>query len=211
MATAKLTLTLPAETWIGDVSTTYPDAKFRVLAALPADDIGVGLLELTAADLPPVIREMNEHDGIVHLDLLRASEDTCLIEFETTEPLLLLSVQESAVPLELPLTITDGEATFEVTATRDRLSALTTQLELFDVPFEVEYVREMASSESLLTERQRHLLQTAVNCGYYDSPRTCTLTDLAAMTDIAKSTASETLHRAEGTIIKRYVTDEVVE
>ncbi|GKZ14534.1 helix-turn-helix domain-containing protein [Haladaptatus sp. T7] len=211
MATAKLTLTLPAETWIGDVSTTYPDAKFRVLAALPADDIGVGLLELTAADLPPILREMDDHDGIVHLDLLRASDDTCLVEFETTDPLLLLSVQESAVPLELPLTITDGDATFEVTAARDRLSALATQLDLFGVPFEVEYVREMASSESLLTDRQQRLVRTAVECGYYDSPRTCTLTELAAMTDVAKSTASETLHRAEGTIIKRYVTDEVAE
>ncbi|WP_458189051.1 helix-turn-helix domain-containing protein [Haladaptatus sp. NG-WS-4] len=208
MATAKLTITLPEGVWIGDVSTANPNAKFRVLGALPADDTGVGLLELTSSDLPKVIREMEGYDDLVRLELLQVSDDTSLIEFETTEPLLLLSVQESAVPLELPLTICDGEATFEVTASRERLSSLGTQLEMFGISYDVEYIREMVTSESLLTDRQRRLLTTAVDCGYYDSPRTCTLTQLAEKADIAKSTASETLHRAEGKVIKQYLNDE---
>jgi AraC-like DNA-binding protein len=209
MPTAKLHITLPETTWIRTLSESYPDAQFRVLAALPADDdTGVGLVEVSAPDLPDVVGEMDDAEGILRLELLEASAESALVEFETTDPLLLLSVSESAVPLELPLTVQDGEAELDVTASRDSLSTLATQLETFGMSFDVEYVRELSDSEHLLTDRQRRLLDVAVEEGYYDSPRDCTLTELAEEVGVAKSTASETLHRAEGKIIKQYVTGE---
>lgn len=204
MPTAKLHITLPEDVWISEVSTAYPDAQFRVLAAFPADETGVGLLEITSPDLPTVVGAMDDRDDIVRLDLQQASDQTALVEFETTVPLLLFSVQESGLPLELPLTIQDGQAEVEITASRDRLSAFTNQLDAFDMSFDVEYVREMINSESLLTERQRDLLSTAIEEGYYDTPRGCSLTELAEESGVAKSTASETLHRVEEKIIKEY-------
>ncbi|MEM4781102.1 MAG: helix-turn-helix domain-containing protein, partial [Halalkalicoccus sp.] len=101
--------------------------------------------------------------------------------------------------------ICEGVATLEVTAPRDRLSELGEQLEAFGMRFEVEYVTQSIDTEELLTDRQRRLLETAIDQGYYDSPRECTLSELAESVGIAKSTASETLHRAEGAIIKEYV------
>jgi predicted DNA binding protein len=53
----------------------------------------------------------------------------------------------------------------------------------------------------------RYLLRTAVERGYYDTPRRCTLTELAEALDMAKSTCSETLHRAEGKITKQFLTN----
>jgi predicted DNA binding protein len=204
MPTAKLRVTLPEDVWIHEVSAAHPDAEFRVLAAVPAEETGVGLLEISSTDLPAVVRAMDDHDAVTSLELHEASEDTALAEFETTEPLLLFSVRESGLPLELPFTIRDGEATIESTASRDSLSAFATQLEAFGMTFDVEYVREMADSESLLTGRQRELLETAVKAGYYDTPRECSLTELAQEAGVAKSTASEVLHRGEEKIIKAY-------
>ncbi|UPV75365.1 helix-turn-helix domain-containing protein [Halorussus limi] len=205
MPTAKLHITLPEDVWISEVSTAHPDAEFRVLAAFPAEDTGVGLLEISADDLPAVVAAMDEREDITRLDLQQASEESALVEFETTAPLLLFSVQESGLPLELPFTIRDGRASVELTASRDRLSAFTTQLRAFGMEFDVEYVREMINSESLLTQRQRELLHTAVEEGYYDTPRECSLTELAEVAGVAKSTASETLHRVEEKIVKEYV------
>ena len=48
---------------------------------------------------------------------------------------------------------------------------------------------------------------TAVDHGYYDTPRACSLTELAEEVGIAKSTCSETLHRAEETMIKQFMED----
>lgn len=205
MPTAKLHITLPENVWIYQVSSAHPDAEFRVLAAFPAEETGVGLLEITSSDLPAVVGAMDDREDIVRLDPQQASEESALVEFETTEPLLLFSVQESGLPLELPFTIQDGEASVEITASRDRLSAFTTQLEAFGMTFDVEYIRELVDSESLLTDRQRELLNRAVKAGYYDTPRECSLTGLAEQSGVAKSTASEVLHRVEEKIIKEYV------
>ena len=205
MPTAKLHITLPENVWVYQVSSAHPETEFRVLAAFPAEETGVGLLEITSPDLPAVVGAMDAREDVVRLDLHQASEETALVEFETSEPLLLFSVREAGLPLELPFTIRDGDAEVEITAARDRLSEFTSQLEAFGMSFDVEYVREMVNSESLLTDRQRELLDAAVEAGYYDTPRECSLTELAEEAGVAKSTASETLHRVEEKILKEYV------
>ncbi|MFB6122252.1 MAG: helix-turn-helix domain-containing protein [Haloferacaceae archaeon] len=207
MPNAKLNVTLPEGTWIRAVSDRFPDATFRVLAALPDEESGVGLVEIRSDDIRDVIETMDGLEGISAIDPLRAVEDEALLQFETTEPLLLLSIRDSRIPFEPPVTISDGAAAVEITASRERLSELGEQLRTFGMPFEVEYIRQSIDSRDLLTERQRDLLRTAVDEGYYDTPRRCTLTELADAVGIAKSTASEQLHRAEETVIKEFVSD----
>lgn len=43
-----------------------------------------------------------------------------------------------------------------------------------------------------------------IDRGYYDTPRRTTLVDLAEDLDMAKSTCSEILHRAEERVVKEY-------
>jgi predicted DNA binding protein len=208
MPRAKLTVTLPPAAWIGDLSREYPENTFRVLAALPTEDTGVGLVELKGPDLGTVVERIDNYETVLSLEILGQSPDRCLIQFETSEALLLFSVQESGVPLEPPVEIQDGQATVEVTASQDRLSTFGQQLEQFGMRFDVEFVRgSVESSEQLLTDRQRELITAAVTEGYYDTPRQCTLTELADHLDMAKSTVSEMLHRAEETIIKEFVAE----
>ena len=109
------------------------------------------------------------------------------------------------MPLEFPFDVRDGEATWEVTSPADRLSALGSQLDAVGIDDTVEYVRQRVEDERPLTDRQRRLAVEAVERGYYDTPRECSLTELAESAGIAKSTCSETLHRAEGVVIRRFV------
>jgi predicted DNA binding protein len=207
MARAQLTIDLPSSVWISEISTRYPDTLFRVLAAFPDDDSGVALLELTGPDVVEVLREMDRDDEVVGLDPLERDDESVLVQFETSEPLLLWSLQEAGLPLEPPLEIVDGDASLEVVAPHAKLSALRDQLDAFGMDFEVGYLYESGDSERLLTPRQQELLSTAIESGYYDTPRECTLTDLADDLDTAKSTLSETLHRAEETAIKQFASN----
>ena len=206
MPRAKLTLTVPEEVWIGKLTRQHPEATIRVLAALSNDaDSGVSLAEVIAADLPSVLTEMSEYEAVTQIDLLQRDGDEALVQFQTSMPLLLFPARDSGIPLEMPFEISDGQAVWEVTAPQERLSALGEQLEVFDISFTVDYIQQHVAEEPLLTERQRRLVVEATDAGYYDTPRECSLTDVAEHLDIAKSTASETLHRAEEKIVKRYV------
>jgi len=208
MPRAELTLTIPEEIWIGEISRAHPAATFRVLAALPGEDSGVGLAEITSSQLPALLNDVDENDSVTSMELLSRRGETALVQFETSMPLLLFPVQGSGVPLEMPFTLADGEATWEITAPREHLSELGEQLEEFGIPFRVERVEQHVSSEQLLTETQAELVEAAVDAGYYDTPRECSLTELSERVDIAKSTCSETLHRAEEKIIKSFVDGE---
>ncbi|EMA56088.1 helix-turn-helix domain-containing protein [Halococcus thailandensis] len=205
MPRANLTLTIPDGIWIGEISRTHPEATFRILAALAGDDAGVGLAEITSENLSSILADIEASDAVIEFDILRQQSDEALIQFETTTPLLLFPIQDSGVSLEMPFTIEEGKAIWEVTAPQRRLSELGTQFEQFGIPFTVDELHRHIEPTQLLTDTQLDLVHAAIDQGYYDTPRRCSLTDLAAESDLAKSTCSETLHRAEEKIIKRFV------
>jgi len=205
MPRAKLRLTIPEGVWVGDLSRRYEGAQFRILAALTDEGAGVGLAEITSEALDAVLEEMRGTEDIVTVDVLQRRETTALVQFETSTPVLLFPVRDSGVPLEMPFDIVGGEATWEITAPRERLSALGEQLSQFGISFTVEEIRQRIEDSQLLTDKQSDLVEAAVERGYYDTPRTCSLTELADELGMAKSTCSETLHRAEGKVIKQFV------
>ncbi|NUB92041.1 helix-turn-helix domain-containing protein [Haloterrigena sp. SYSU A121-1] len=207
MAQATLTITLPEQIWLQQLSTSYPEATFRVLAAVPSSETGFALVRITGPDVADVVEDMRDHDQITELSLAQYSDNEVTVHFETTVPLLLFSSRDSGMPIELPVEIVDGEATIEVTGSRDRLAELAEQLEHFGLQYRIEHVRERLHESQLLSDRQLEVVVAAVEEGYYDTPRESSLTELAEQLDIAKSTCSETLHRAEEAIIKRFVED----
>ena len=205
MARATLTLTVPDVIWIGDLSRQHPQMRIRVLAAVQNGDRGVALTEISAPDIETALEDMSTYDSIADIESLNDGGDETLVQLETTMPLLLEPLQRSGVPLEMPFTIQDGNVVWEVTASRDRLSKLGKHLEELGIPFTVDSIYEEVESEQLLTEHQLEILQTAVDLGYYDTPRCCTQEGLAEALGIAKSTCSETLHRAEERVIKQFI------
>jgi hypothetical protein len=200
-----VTVTLPEGTWIRELSTAYPDATFRVLATMLDEEAGVGLVELRTSALREVVSDLASSETVSNVEPLRAAEDEALVQFETTEPFLLVSARASGVPLEPPVDIVDGRATVDVRATRDRLARLDEELRALGMSTDLEYLYTTDDGEPLLTERQRELLETAVAAGYYETPRECTLTELADRLGMAKSSLSETLRRAERRVLSDYV------
>ncbi|MFB6097389.1 MAG: helix-turn-helix domain-containing protein [Haloferacaceae archaeon] len=211
MPEAKFLITLPEGVWVSDVSRSFPAVTFRVLSVLTDDATGVGLLELAGPeeDVPAILAEIDDHGGIDALDVIQQVEGQALVRFETSSPLLLLAAQRSGVPLGLPLEIQDGKASLELTAPHERFSELGDELRSFGLSYTIEYIRPQVERDELLTDRQRELLATAVDLGYYDTPRECTLTELADHLGVAKSTASERMHRAEGAVIRSFVDERV--
>lgn len=206
MPHARLTLTVPEGLWIGTVTRRHPDVTVRVLAALPGEDVGVGLVEILAPNLEAVVADIAEFEQLRSLDVLQETDGRALVQFETSMFLPLEAAREAGVPLETPFEIRDGKIHWALTASHERLSELGDSLDALGISFEVESLQTaVPESGTLLTDRQRRIVTAAVEAGYYDTPRECSLTELAERLDLAKSTASETLHRAEEAIVKEFV------
>lgn len=112
--------------------------------------------------------------------------------------------QDSIVVLP-PVVYTDsGTAVFEVLGDAGDLRAL-----LADLPASVETTVERLgeydrrrSPETVLTDRQREVVATASDLGYYDVPRQATVADVAAELDITDSTVSTHLRKAESAVME---------
>lgn len=205
MPEAKLTLTIPERAWPGEVTRAYPAARIRILAAMAEPESGVGLAEIAAADIDAVIDDIRDHPSVDSMEVLQRTSGDSLVQFRTELPLLLFAARDSGLPLELPFEIRDGEATWTLTASQESISALGDQFSALGITYNVDYLRpNVGGTDDLLTARQQTLVAQAIEEGYYDTPRDCSLTELANSVGLAKSTASETLHRAEERIMKEF-------
>ncbi|WP_254546024.1 helix-turn-helix domain-containing protein [Halomarina pelagica] len=205
MAHARLRVSLPEGTWVRDVTTAHPEAYVRVLAVLSRTTGGVGLVTVDAPDLPAFLDAMRAHEGVTALDVVERADDRAVVRFETPDPLLAFASGMAGVPIEPPVDIRDGEATLTVTLPHERLSTLGTSLDRFGLDHTVEAVYRSAEDDRRLTDQQHRLVALAAERGYYDTPRRCTLTDVAEEVGLAKSTVSEVLHRAEGRLVEHYL------
>jgi hypothetical protein len=207
MPKAKLRVSIPEATWIHDVSVDHPTVTFRVSAVLSERERGIALLELETADPVPVLTAVERRADVTDLELLWKRGGTTGVQVEATDLPLLAPLVDAGIPLRTPFEVVEGVATWEVTTSSKRLSALGTRLEEAGVKFETEYVREEATGEDdhLLTDRQRDVLVAAAEQGYYDTPRRTTLTAVSESLGISKATGSDILHRAEGHVVEWFI------
>lgn len=204
MPRASLSIDIPEGAWVEEVSKKYPNATFRVLSAFAADDHGFGVVEIESdGGLTELVKDVSEHEAIADIEILWNEGNDALLQFETRRPMMLLAARQSNIPVRMPFEIQDGVGKWELTASRERLSELSSVFDNMGINYEIEYVRGI-ESEEFLTDKQRSVMETALGMGYYDTPREASLSDVAEELGIAKSTCSETIHRAEEKLVKDF-------
>jgi DNA-binding CsgD family transcriptional regulator len=117
----------------------------------------------------------------------------------------ILAFARESIVVVPPVTYTDtGTAVFEVLGDPDDLRGL-----LADLPPSVDTTVERLgacdrrrSPEGVLTERQRDVVATALELGYYEVPRDATVAEVAAELDITDSTVSAHLRKAESAVMR---------
>lgn len=185
-------------------STEYPDEEFRILAALPIEAGLLVILEAPVATIPSLGHYFDTWRPVY--DVLHADEQVVVVQYSVPfVPPPVRAVLFSENLLRFPLILRNGWIYAEFLTSHERLSQLKAAFEAERVPYEIVSVTQSTEPTALLTDRQQRLITEATERGYYDSPRRCTLTGLAAGMGISKSVASGILHRAEGRIIKQFL------
>lgn len=191
-----------------EFSTDNPDVKYQILAAFPIDDGLFVAFEAPTENHQAVLRYFDESP--LSYDVLHTDEHSVLLQYEMPFiPPPVRAVLASGNLVQFPLTLRDGWITFDLTTSHERLSMLKAEFEDAGFTYEIVSVTQSTQPTDLLTDRQRQLMIEALQRGYYDSPRECSLTDLAAALDVGKSTASRVLHSAEERVIKEFFAEPI--
>lgn len=196
------------EDWLAAVSTEFPDAEFNVLASHTTDDGLLGIVDVTTPDGDAIVRHFEDASSVRSYEVVHSDERTLLIQYVIPVPDSYRAVRASGNLPRFPAVMRDGWLFVEHTASQERLSQYTDELAAAGITYQVQSLTQSYDPTELLTDRQRQFVTEAVERGYYDSPRGCTLTELAETFDVNKSAASGVLHRAEGRIIENFVRSE---
>jgi predicted DNA binding protein len=205
MISARFRIRLPEGIWVGELSREYPRATLRLLSGYKIDDRAIELGEVRRRNPDEVVEAMRAHSSIHDHERLEADDQRSLGKYETTDTALYEFVEQSGFTIEFPVDVQNGWYEFDLTGTREEFETLRDTLEASPLPFELESLVSTTDSESLLTARQRELLDVAVREGYFEVPRECTLSELAETVGVDKSTASTVLRRGEATLLKWYL------
>jgi hypothetical protein len=229
---ARFRMTLPTDIWVAEVSTSFPDATFRLLTGVPKGDRAIELGEVRAADPAAAAAAIRDHPDVVAYDRLLVSDDRAVTQYEAVEQRLYEFLWESSLPPEFPLVVEDGVMEFDLTATQVQFDAFGEVLDTTGLQYDLLTVVHTDDEEALLTERQRECLAAAQRLGYFEVPRECTLAELADTTGynfveyfdttgcrksprdysrqydelgVDKSTASETIRRGTARVLGQFL------
>lgn len=205
MIRARFRIALPADVWVAEVSSAFPDATFRLLTGVPRGDRSLELGEVVAEDPAAPSAAIRDHRDVRSYERLQSADGRVIAQYEAVEQRLYEFLWESSLPPEFPLVVSDGEMEFDVTATREQFDAFGAQLDDGDLDYELLSVVHTDEDGALLTDRQRECLAAALRRGYFEVPRSCTLAELADDLGVDKSTASETVRRATARVVEQFL------
>jgi predicted DNA binding protein len=206
MIIARFRIVLPEQMWVAQVSRSFPEATFRLLSGIRTEDTAIELGE-ALTDVPQeVARATSSHRSVLQYERLVVSDDRILSKYTTTDVDLYNFVEQASLPPEFPIIVRNGFYEFDLTGTRMEFDRFRAALVDSEQAYELLSIAGTDRERGLLTDRQRELLEIAVQQGYFEVPRNCTLATLAEGIGIDKSTASEVLRRGEARLLKWFLT-----
>ncbi|AFO56490.1 MULTISPECIES: helix-turn-helix domain-containing protein [unclassified Natrinema] len=198
------TLKIKSNEALVSLSESHPETEFSVLGAWPTEDKLRVLVETYTIALPSLEETLSAIPSLTDVEIRHSTDETTLFEVSTPTPPPHGAMANSGIVPSFPLHLENGWFVGELTASREQLSAFRDELEAGEIEYHLVQISCMDGTGDALTARQLEVVELAVEHGYYDSPRRCTLSDLANRLDVNKSVVSRILQRAERHIITAY-------
>ena len=190
----RIEVRLPEGHWSGDVSRSRPESLFRIEETMPLGR-GRGTARLSSSS--NVISELEAHSG---LDEVRELGDNRYeVDIAPGGGGYIKPIREVGVIPQSPYEVRDGWVDWTIECSADKSRNLVQLLREEGIPYRV--ISTRTTGARMLTLRQRVVYDAAMNEGYWDSPRRITLSALANLLNVSKSTLSVQLHKIEGVVL----------
>jgi hypothetical protein len=173
----------------------------------------LGILHYAVGDADAFEAAVADIPQVLDYELLEVSDDAFYVYLRdaTTDALgeLFGPITDSGLVIVPPIRYhEDGTVTFSLFGPDAEIQAAVESVKpLIEVTIEEVGGLEatVAAAETLLSERQRDAVATAVELGYYEVPREASHEDVADAIDCAPSTAAEHLRKAESKLLTTLV------
>ena len=175
-------------------------------------------------ELDSGLSALRDHRHMHDFDLLAKRDNAAQIRTVIDQTEAMGAIRRHDGYITGPFHIAEGSETWHVgfdtaESADDTLSALEHENEFSvlsrddnSIPEMADLVQNAGAAMTLingcrdLSETERETLESAVSGGYFDNPRSATLSDLADEFDVSNPAASKNLRRAERKMIERVVT-----
>jgi hypothetical protein len=184
----------------------FPDISLRFLANYPKEEDVCSVLEVRT-DETERFKETMKYWDTETVEILHSDDETVVVMLEGEPPEGYFVSEDIGYHPTSPVVARDGYLFIEFVMPESKMGDMWQSLDERDVNYDVLSITEGYDVVDSLTARQREILTVAIERGYYDNPRKCSLTDLADELNVNKSVISGVLHRAEGEIIKDAIGD----
>ena len=193
----RIKVRLPEGHWSGDVSRLRPEAILRIEETMPLSK-GRGTAKLSSSiDLA---NELASHLGIEEVRDLGVNRYE--VDIAPKGGGYIKPIRDTGVIPQSPFEVRDGWVDWTIECVAQKAFQLVQNLKDSDIPYQV--VSTRSTNSRMLTSRQRTIFDAAMNEGYWESPRRITLTKLAGLLGVSKSTLSVQLHKIEGVVLNSY-------
>jgi len=209
--------------WTETVNDAFPDATATIVYSYRLLGSSITMIEVTHVapeEIDGLVDWLEAHEVMTSATLISYDDEretgfvTLVGDYDTdTEPVLNVLLRNRCFP-SLPATVRNGAEHWSVLA-RDHESVSDAHRELESIGTVTVDALHAPESDPLLTglsevkqaiqdlsPRQREVLARAIEEGYYDSPRACSIEDLAAEDSANTSTVGEHLRRSEAKLLK---------
>ncbi len=191
---------------INRLSREYPDDEFRLLGHHRTDG-GMYVLFESPVDAATMTPYFESDSAVTEYEVLHTDDRTTFVQLRIDRPATYRAVLHSGNLPRSPLVVRDGWIYGEITTSMEGIQKFVSGLQERDVRYEIVSLTQSYDDDDLLTDRQREVVREAVDRGYYETPRACTLSDIADALAVNKSTVGDVLNRAEGRIITQFMSD----
>lgn len=192
----RIQVALDPRKWLGGFSTAHPTIRLEVVDRLEIGD-GVTMFEvrLVGDDGSGWEREIRSRPGVEEVEVLAAADGEEVLRVFFRGRTFIPMLRSLRLVRHFPFPVQNGVATWTVVGSSEKVQELLRRLKTDAKGFRVDSIRhgDSRGGHSVLTPRQKDLLERALAEGYFDVPRRISLTKLAPKIGVASSTLSVSL------------------
>ncbi len=201
MIEAKLKIRMPESCAVAAVRASKA-AKVKLLDTTPHDQEGVkSLLQIESEACLDEVLSAIDYDNVE--DISKVSESKAKAALTVSRCIPARSILEAGCFIKTAKHTEEG-VEWEIIAKRSSLMKLAKILEEKNYSFEIKRIGGLELDKEILTEREREILEYALNNGYFNTPKDVGIRGVAKHFGISISTASDLLRRGLKKVLLDY-------